>query len=656
MNDLHAKQTVLWLIVCATWVVIPYLFYLPPWALIPFFVMAGWRYMIHSHGWRSPGRAVKLSLATLAMLVIYQHYQTIFGRDAGLTFLLLLMGLKFSELNTSRDRVLLVYILFLLLLGNFLFDQSLWVAGYLFVAVIACLGALVQIQQPSGTSVKKRLQVSGTIMATAIPLMLVMYFLFPRLSFGLWGFYNQSTTSSGFSEELRPGDFSRLIESTNPVFRVQFNGDPPPANLQYWRGAVLNETDGRKWFDNKSLPPENDSVINGTRTLTYEVTLEPNRQGWLFPLDLPAAVQDRGIIREGLTLRARRVFSDRKRFQIKSYLAYQTSKPENPDRYLKLPANISKRVLSLARSWRYKKSEDYAIAIVTQALQMFARQEFYYTLQPPLLGGDPVDEFLFETKKGYCEHYASAFVTLMRAAGVPARVVVGYQGGEYNPVGKYLTVRQSDAHAWAEYLHPDHGWVRVDPTAAVAPSRIEFGMDSLRALANKGLDLGSLPSLALKNSLGPDWLRGFASNIRLRWDALNFAWYRWVEDFGPQRQAALLKALGLLNTGWVLRLVIMAALVILLLAVFFAFYFRKETTRDKTLKLYLLFCKKLSRRGFARRTTEGPVAFANRVTAAKPEWSGAIKKVTDSYVALRYGDTRMTLKNLRIAVEQFRPV
>lgn len=666
MTDSHARETinrvtVIWLIASASWVILPYIFHLPIWALLPFLFMAGWRYMIHAHGWRSPGRIVRLVLLLLATLIIYQYYHTFLGRNAGLTFLLLLMGLKFSELNAERDRILLVFILFLLILGNFLYSQSLWVAGYLVVAVIACLATLVQIQQPTGLTVKKQLFVSGKLILAALPFMLIMYFLFPRISGGLWGLTNQNTATSGFSEELRPGSFSRLVESTEPVFRVQFDGNqPPPAAQQYWRGAVLSDTDGRRWFQNKAIISPSAQVINGKQRVTYDVTLEPNKQGWLFPLDLPANKSNRHILNRGLTLKARHAISERQLYRLQSYLSYRTTIPKQLDRYLALPEQTSRRVRDLANSWRRlatSAGKNINYTIVNQAMNYFREQPFYYTLEPPLLGGDPVDEFLFETKKGYCEHYAAAFVTLMRAAGVPARVVVGFQGGEYNPAGKYLTVRQSDAHAWAEYLDPEKGWVRADPTAAVAPSRIEYGIDSLRAMSEQGLGLDLFPDAALRQSLAPGWLRSLGTGLRLRWDAVNFAWYRWVEDFNPQRQGQILKKLGLLNTSWMLRVAVLTAIVIFMLAIFAAFILRKQETLDKTQKLYLLFCDKLARAGFDRRTSEGPLSFATRVNKTKPEWATAINKITDYYIFLRYGkiNRATALKNLRLAVQQFKP-
>ncbi len=662
MTDTHARITVIWLIATASWVILPYIFHLPVWALLPFLFMAGWRYMIHAHGWRSPGRIVRLVLLLLATLIIYQYYHTFLGRNAGLTFLLLLMGLKFSELNAERDRILLVFILFLLILGNFLYSQSLWVAGYLVVAVIACLATLVQIQQPTGLTVKKQLFVAGKLILAALPFMLVMYFLFPRISGGLWGLTNQNTATSGFSEELRPGSFSRLVESRVPVFRVQFERDqPPPAALQYWRGAVLSDTDGRRWFQNKAVNSVNAQVINGKQRVTYDVTLEPNKQGWLFPLDLPANKPNRHILSQGLTLKARHAISERQRYRLQSYLSYDTTIPKQLDRYLALPEQTSQRVRDLANTWRKQAigtGGNINAAIVKQAMGYFREQLFYYTLEPPLLGGDPVDEFLFETKKGYCEHYAAAFVTLMRAAGVPARVVVGFQGGEYNPAGKYLTVRQSDAHAWAEYLDQKKGWVRADPTAAVAPSRIEYGIDSLRVMSEKGLGLDLLPGAALRQSLAPGWLRDLGTGLRMRWDAVNFAWYRWVEDFNPQRQGQILKKLGLLDTSWMLRVAVLTAIVIFMLAIFAAFILRKEVTLDKTQKLYLSFCRKLANVGFNRQLSEGPLSFASRVKKTKPEWAAAINKITDYYILLRYENLgkNITLKNLRLAIQQFKPL
>ena len=663
MTELHAKETTLWLIASASWVILPYTLYLPVWALLPFLFLAGWRYMVHAHSWRSPGRFVRLVLLLLATLIIYQYYHSFLGRDAGLTFLLLLMGLKFSELNAERDRILLVFILLLLTLGTFLYSQSLWVAGYLVVAVIACLATLVQIQQPTGLTVKKRLFVSGKLILAALPLMLIMYLLFPRISGGLWGLSSQTTATSGFSEELRPGSFSRLVESPVPVFRVQFEGNqaPPPAALQYWRGAVLSDTDGKRWFQNKAVNSPGAQVIDGKQLVTYNVTLEPNKQGWLFPLDLPVSKPNRHIVNQGLTLKAPHAIRERKRYRLQSYLSYRTTIPVQLDRYLALPAQTSLRVIELANKWRAQAAgtkNNANAAIAKLAFNHFREQLFYYTLEPPLLGGDPVDEFLFETKKGYCEHYAAAFVTLMRAAGVPARVVVGFQGSEYNPAGKYLTVRQSDAHAWAEYLDQKSGWVRADPTAAVAPSRIEYGIDSLRALSEKGLNLDLMPDAALRQNLAPGWLRSLGTGLRLRWDALNFSWYRWVEDFDPRRQAQILKKLGLFDTSWMLRVAVLTAIVIFMLAIFAAFILRKQDSHDKIQKLYLLFCRKLAKVGFHRQLSEGPLSFATRIKKTKPEWATAINKITDYYVLLRYGKTGMhiTLKSLRLAIQDFKPV
>ena len=384
MADLHAKETTLWLIATASWVILPYILHLPVWALLPFLFMAGWRYMVHAHGWRSPGRIVRLVLLLLATVIIYQYYHTFLGRNAGLTFLLLLMGLKFSELNAERDRILLVFILFLLILGNFLYSQSLWVAGYLVVAVIACLATLVQIQQPTGMTVKKRMLVSGKLILVAIPFMLIMYSLFPRISGGLWGLTNQNTATTGFSEELRPGSFSRLVESPAPVFRVQFDGaqPPPPAALQYWRGAILSDTDGRRWFQDKTVNTPSAQVISGKQLVTYNVTLEPNKQGWLFPLDLPVNKPNRHILSQGLTLKAPHAIGERQHYRLQSSLSYRTTIPEQLGRYLALPNQTSQRVRDLATAWRKQATSagNYSnTAIVNKALSYFRQQLFYFS-------------------------------------------------------------------------------------------------------------------------------------------------------------------------------------------------------------------------------------------------------------------------------------
>lgn len=645
------------LALCALIVMPPYLGNLPGWLLLTFAGLIAWRYHINQRGGPTPGRALRLVLLLLFIVLVLQQFGTVLGRDGGISLLVLLLGLKFLELRAQLDYVLSTLVYYVLILGTFLYAQSLWLALYLAIAVVACTATLMQVSLQTRTSAIYRFRYAGGLMMQALPLMLLMYFLFPRLQGSLWGLPGHTGIGiSGMSDELRLGEFNRLIESEEVAFRVQFEGRPPGPQQLYWRGLVLWHTDGQRWRrDNTRITPT-DSVQPLSAPINYQVTLEPSDKRWLFALDLPASHPQGAQRGPGFVFEASRLIRARLRYAMTSFAHYRTTGLSPPERRdaLRLPVDASPRAVSLARRWRGQHREPAAVAAA--ALDFIHQEEFFYTLSPPPLGKDPVDDFLFHTRRGFCEHYAAAFTTLMRAAGIPSRVVVGYQGGEHNPEGDYLIVRQSDAHAWSEIWLQDRGWVRFDPTAAVAPERIEYGIDGVRRLQRQGLLLGQLPAEAVLRALELGWIERARYKLRHSLDAVNMAWYNWVTDFGPKRQRELLAAIGFQGAGWLAKLAGLAGGLILLTAAVASLTLRVRRPDDPVQRLYHRFCRKLAKAGLARAAHEGALAFSQRIGQERPDLGEAVGLITTAYIGLRYGrgGRAPELTRLRSLIRQFR--
>jgi transglutaminase-like putative cysteine protease len=399
----------------------------------------------------------------------------------------------------------------------------------------------------------------------------------------------------------------------------------------YWRGPVLWNFDGHTWTAGlsdwaRSTPG---LLVNLTLPIDYTVTLEPHNKRWLFALEMPTKISIPANMTSDFQVLQKSPITSRQRYSAQSQLGYRANLEENPrllKKALSYPKYLNPRSQKLAAEWRNQFSNDEAV--VRSALTYFNRENFQYTLSPPPLGTNEIDDFLFDTRKGFCEHYASSFVYLMRAAGVPARVVTGYQGGEYNQLGNYYIVRQSDAHAWAEVWFRGRGWVRIDPTAAIAPSRIERGMAA--TLPEK--DMATLPFFARTQST---WLL----NLRFNLDTLTNQWNQWVLGYNPERQFALLARLGMEEISWQNMALTMLAGIALLVGIFTLLMLRQLTRQetDQAQRLYLKFCNKLAQGGVQRCVHEGPQDFALRAASIKPHRAAAIHDITSQYVALRYG-------------------
>jgi transglutaminase-like putative cysteine protease len=483
----------------------------------------------------------------------------------------------------------------------------------------------------------------------ALPLAAVLFLLFPRIPGPFWALpAAEQTGLSGLAEEIRPGDITALSLSDEVAFRVRFEGKVPPAESLYWRGPVLERFDGRTW---SAVPvsPRNRASPAFSRIgpeFGYQVVLEPQGQRWLLALETPVSWSvPRASLGPGLQLLSAEPFWERLSYRARSVAnglgasdAGELALAQN----LRLPAGRNPRAVGLARELRRESPDDRAF--LSRALRLFRDENFSYSLSPPPLGTQPVDDFLFSTREGFCEHFASSFAVLARAGGLPARVVVGYQGGERNPFGDYWIVRQANAHAWVE-VWLDGAWQRVDPTAAVAPERIERGIDSTMAGSPR------VSERLWRSNL-------FVNRLVLSWDAVNAAWDRWVLAYGPDMQEDLLLALGF-EVPRTIQLAGLAgsASVICLAVMAFALRHRRRLRSDPGARLYATLCRRLATIVRPRGPAETAAHYAEAVASARPDLAAGIRAMTELYLRLRYGgvpDPDLE-RRLAVMIRNFRP-
>ena len=635
-------------------VVLPHAARLPWWiSMFAFGMGAAHSLLLRHPGWKAPQLLV--FAATLAGGTgVFLTYGTLFGRNAGVALLVVMLSLKLLELRRLRDVQLMIFMNYFLVITNFLFTQTPLIALYMIAATVVNTAALgVATQARSAHPAITELRFAAVLLLQSLPVMLVLFVFFPRIAGPIWGLPKDAYSGvTGLSDTMSPGAISQLAQSGVPAFRVKFSGNAPPPQQRYWRGPVLWHTDGRTWSTGRSaalLRPEANPAMQAEGEAVHQsITLEGQRTRWLIGLDVPVEVSVPALDMAGFQWLSRRPLRERTRYEVVSYPRYRSGylDPRLREAALQLPDGVSTRIRTLARSWRDKARSDRDVARL--ALDYFHNEPFVYTLTPPLLGEKPMDEFLFSSRRGFCEHYAAAFVMLMRSAGIPARVVTGYQGGEYNPVGDYWLIRQSDAHAWAEIWLPDKGWVRVDPTAAVAPERIE-----------RALDLDALSSGApARFQTGEDSLfsRGLR-RLHYSLDALNSSWDQWVLSYGPDLQREVLAALGFSQPTWKTMTVILALLVsTLLLGIAGWLLIRKPGSSDPLLCAWRRFCTRVARLGIQRRPSEGPRDFSRRIVAARPELERQVNRITEAFIMLRYGrptDPAQRLAQLRRLVRRF---
>ena len=638
-----------WALAALAVAIVPHLPFVPAWISLLLVAALAWRGTADMLGWPLPPRWLRVAMLTAATLAVLATYGTLNGIEAGTSFLALMAGVKLLETRNSRDLTVLVFIAWFLLYAALLRDQRVAQLPWLLASTVLTTAALMRVHAgAAGDAWPDVLRRTAALLAQALPLAAALFLLFPRLPGPFWGIQTSESARTGLSDEMTPGDVSDLSASGEVAFRVRFATAMPPPAARYWRGPVLHEFDGRSWRRPRGQTFPAQGVRFAGAPVDYQITLEPHARHWVLALDLPAAWPQREATQSyDFTLLSPRAINDVTAYVLRSYTKY-TAGTVLPlslrHKDLSLPASGNPRAVALGRALAARNADPQGV--VRDMLQMFRSQPFVYTMQPPRLADDAVDEFLFSTRRGFCEHYAWAFTLVMRAAGIPARVVTGYQGGDFNPYGGYLIVRQSDAHAWSEVWIDGRGWLRVDPTAAVAPERIEKGL-----IDAVGEDEPVPGRLREASAL---W-----AQVALGWDTVNDFWNQRIVRFNADSQFDLLERLGIREPDWrSLGLGLAASLAVFFVALsaYLGWKFRGPT-RDWPARLHEITIRRLRKRGLRPGPIEGPVAFLDRAAAACPDLATRIRDIRNLYVALRYGPspTLADLRRLKYLVNGLRP-
>ncbi len=639
------RNSLAWLLVSQVAVIAPHVVRLPLWVMVVAAVCIAWRVMIYQGRWSYPGRLVKTLLVVGGFAGVPLGYAKLFGVEPAVALLVVAFVLKLLEMHHKRDAYVVILLAYFVCITQFLFDQSIPFALYTFGCVILITAALVGLYQTrSHLNPLKTLRTSVLLISQALPLMVVLFVLFPRIS-PLWTVpMPTEMAKTGVSDSMSPGDFVSLAQSDELVFKATFDAEPPSFSQLYWRGLVLTEFDGRTWTQNEPLLRRsvwryrqaepgwvNDIEYLGA-TQSYDIILQPSQQNWMFSLAMPELSTDRDfVILRDFRMASIKPIRQKLRYKLTSHLDYRIDRQLNDFwtyRYTRLPEDGNPQSRQLARQMQAAATDngDY----INDVLRMFNQQGFVYTLKPPGLGANSIDDFLLRTRRGFCEHYAGAFTFMMRAAGIPARVVVGYQGGEYNPNGNFVSVRQFDAHAWTEVWLADRGWVRVDPTSAVAPDRVERGLEA--AVEQEETFLADSP-LSLFHFRQLLWL----TELRLQIDAIGHYWDTWVVGYTPEMQMGLLSRyfddLDKKRLGTIMLTTFFSLLGIIAI---FLLARRSHSTRLPAEGEYFKFCRAMEKFGLARLTGEGPLDYAERIKMERPEMAAEVDKVTSAFIDANY--------------------
>lgn len=540
----------LFLLAVVAWVVLMQVAHVPWWCSALTGGVLLWRASLALRGGALPRWPWRLGLLLLACAATWASHGTLLGRDAGVTLVVVLLALKTLEMRARRDAFVVFFLAFFTLLTHFFHSQSLLTAAGILVALLGLLTALVNAHMPVGRPpLAQAARVALGMAAMGAPIMLVLFLLFPRIS-PLWGVPGEDRGRSGLSGTMRVGQIAELVLDDGIALRLRFENEPPPQGELYFRGPVLSAFDGVEWRPLRSeFPPSMalpDALTVSGEPVRYEVTMEPNQRPWLFLLEATPQAPDVPGMRVRMTSELQwlsdRPISGLLRYSATSHTRFRHGPLAHTvalQDHVALPPGYNPRTLELARELRraHGNGPEATRRLVEAVMDRLRTGGYVYTLEPGVYGQHTADEFWFDRRMGFCEHIASSFVVLMRALDIPARIVTGYQGGELNGVDGYWTVRQRDAHAWTEVWHAGQGWVRVDPTSAVAPGRT----GSLQRLsAPEGAFVGAI------RNLNPD----FAAQLRAAWEALNNRWNQWVLNYTQGRQLDLLKSLGFTSPSW----------------------------------------------------------------------------------------------------------
>jgi len=601
---------------------------IPLWATAVLIACAAWQLSVAAHKLPALPKAAQLILTFVLVTCVVATFHTLNGLPAGTVLLVVMGSIKLLETRSRRDRYIVIGAALFLLLAACLDRQALLrLPLYLGEAGLCCTALVVSAYGGAGLDIRLAGILAARSLLLALPLALVFFLFFPRLPGGFWALPASDDAVTGLGESMSPGSISQLTTSYEPVFRVRFAGAIPAPQERYWRGPVLHDFDGYTWRHGPGGAYRQGPLRYLGEPFRYSVTLVPDANRWWFALDTVVGSPDKHVLfTYDYALIARDPVTQPTTYAAVSYTHTESSEAlSNIARKMEsaLPPNRNPRTRELAARLRAGAPAD--ADFVRAVIDYFRSGGFQYSLTPPMLDFNSVDDFLFHTREGFCGHYASAFVALMRAGGVPARVVTGYQGGEWNPIGGYFLVRQSDAHAWAEVWIDGRGWRRVDPTAIVAPERLSRGILDILPNAVSGSTrlLYSTPLLA---------------HLLQGWDALNTAWNEHVVKFDVNTQLGILERLGVRSADWTALVAALGSGLVGWLA-WIAWHIGRSAgprPADRLARAYARLCKKLARAGIARDASEGALAYGARILSSRPDLAPRAQPLLRRYANLRY--------------------
>ncbi|QGX41145.1 transglutaminase TgpA family protein [Permianibacter aggregans] len=560
--------------------------------------------------------------------VVVQH-RGLFTKEAGLSLIVLMASFKLLELRANRDAVLLSALTFFLLFVAMLFHRDLAVNLYLFALLPVCTAAVLAMYRVDGWRGMKRLsRESGKFLLLALPIMIVAYMFFPRLAAPLWRLPGSGVT--GPTDSMTIGDVQSLVLSDELAFRVKFQGTPPPESQRYWRGTVLSDFDGLTWTVGMPQAPESFEPLGPVQR--QDIQMQAHRLRWLYALDVPVEVQSPIPARRvwNYTLMTNSFVREAVNYKAESYTQFRLGAEldeRSQDYHLRLPAggNPRSRDYAAQLATRFPEPKARVRAVLTEINQ----DEFWYTLSVPELAEDIVDDFWFNHKRGFCEHYANAVTFILRASGIPARVVVGYQGGEWNEYGQFLTLHHRDAHAWLEYWVAGEGWLRIDPTAAISPARIDQTWLDRVATRDSEFEFSDWEAFSKQAKEAPPFL--------VEWWTTANRWYEAnIVQFNEDTQREWLKNLGLpeMSKGQLVQVLVFTLLTLMLISAIVIM--RARINADPVARTYAAYCAKLARYGVMRAPGETPYALLRRAQRKLPGERAELREFVDYYVRLRY--------------------
>jgi transglutaminase-like putative cysteine protease len=612
---------------------------LATWVPCLFLFALATKFWMEPRGYRLRFATLKLMLAGVALFAIFASYGSLKGIEPWISLLVVLMALKVLEAHTAREFQVMVLIGWVLCLCGFFLSQDFAIALCLLTGFALLLVALIQFYRGSSPGAFwPALSTTFRLLTQAAPLVILLFLLFPRINTGFWfEFRTLRSANTGFSDRLTPGSIAALANSSEIAFRAEFPGiktQPPPGPM-YWRGVVMWHCDGMDWrapYAPAAISRLQKPSPSGNPT-RQKITLAPHAARWMFALDRPFQTPPGAMLAYGNYLWSLQPIRKARQYEVVSSFGRSGKELSAREREeaLKLPASISPAVRDLAQSWAAQGSNPRAI--VNSALQFFRTQGFHYSLSPGEYGNNDLEEFLFRRRVGFCEHYATSFAALMRLAGIPARLVVGYLGGEYNDLGHFFLIRQADTHAWCEVWLAESGWTRIDPTSVVAPGRASLDLNSfLETRSASGQIEGRRGGFLMRLARS-----AIFTNIRLAWETLNYEWDTGFLGYDANVQDVFLSSIGIANRGSFILIGGIVVLAIALLVIYAVWLqLRTRSRLDRVKALYERFCGKAARLGARREPWEGPADFARRAGQLLPNESERIRQISTTYITLRY--------------------